>query len=686
MTENIFKNIANKKEQFKKYAQKALEFNWIDKDEYNDIITKLETDLLTIGVIGQMKCGKSTFLNALVFGEEILPAATTPMTASLSVITYGEQKKLEAEFYSFNEWEELRILANRSLSEVDGDDNMKSKIKAAKEIVEKSSKIEYEIKDLLGSKKEDDFRKLIDYVGADGKYIAITKSVKIFLPIDYLKGVQIVDTPGFNDPIVSRVERTKDFLKKADAVIMLLYAGRAFDSVDKDIIFNQLRTIGIGKLLIGVNKYDLCIENESEAEIISNVKNQLLKASKEYSNNSIAELATEKDPLLLSASMALMSKMNIKNISNDKNWNFYYKKASDTFGISSQKEMLEKSLFPDFERSLMEIIFKSKDEILLKKPKNFIDQKAENIRVRITEELMQVKSNLTILNKPDNELEELLEDTKKAGRKIGRKIVNIEIEEVLNSNIRKLTRETRDVIFDSKQKCKQIIDGHGVVFRSENLYVKLRSEIEYLEIQLQRLFERSNDKINNDLKRVINDFLGDIEEIVEDYLEDFEMEDYLASCRKVLSKDMIKIDFRDLISSLEESQEIEQTLFDKAMDASVEFVNGATLGLFKGTIYTTSNLISGREDARDWIDYFYNVMDLEPINREITSNGVEVIEDIKLMFEKEFLEPIIQKTNETIENKTNRENEILEAKSNLIFLEKEKERLEKEINEMRIIL
>ena len=59
--------------------------------------------------------------------------------------------------------------------------------------------------------------------------------------------MEIVDTPGFNDPIVSREERTKEFLKKADVVLMMLYAGRPFDATDRDIIFKNVAECGIGK-------------------------------------------------------------------------------------------------------------------------------------------------------------------------------------------------------------------------------------------------------------------------------------------------------------------------------------------------------------------------------------------------------------------------------------------------------
>ena len=242
-------DLQEKKNSLLNLAEKAAEFGWIPMEHtssekgvisYEEIKNKLQNDTLTIGVIGQMKCGKSTFLNSFIFEDDVLPAATTPMTASLSVITYGECQKIVAEFYTADEWAEQKQQASRSLDEaIDSLDE--SKIKAAKELVEKSVKLGAALNGYLGSTKEDDFDNLIEYVGADGKYISITKSVTIYYPKEYLRGVEIVDTPGFNDPIVSREERTKDFLKNADVVLMMLYAGRPFDATDRDIIFKNVR-------------------------------------------------------------------------------------------------------------------------------------------------------------------------------------------------------------------------------------------------------------------------------------------------------------------------------------------------------------------------------------------------------------------------------------------------------------
>ena len=120
MAQNIFEEIQGKKQSLLLLAQKAVEYGWIPKQKtskddksatsisYEEIVEKIENDTLTIGVIGQMKCGKSTFLNSFVFGDTILPAASTPMTAALSVITYGEQERIVAEFYTAEEWAEQK--------------------------------------------------------------------------------------------------------------------------------------------------------------------------------------------------------------------------------------------------------------------------------------------------------------------------------------------------------------------------------------------------------------------------------------------------------------------------------------------------------------------------------------------------------------------------------------------------
>ncbi|EMH02159.1 hypothetical protein HMPREF1406_01181 [Helicobacter pylori GAM239Bi] len=63
---------------------------------------------LKVGIIGRVKAGKSSLLNALIFeGKEVLPKAATPMTASLTILKYANTLSAEVEFYSPKDIAEL---------------------------------------------------------------------------------------------------------------------------------------------------------------------------------------------------------------------------------------------------------------------------------------------------------------------------------------------------------------------------------------------------------------------------------------------------------------------------------------------------------------------------------------------------------------------------------------------------
>ncbi|GAA7633498.1 hypothetical protein ckin5_07340 [Helicobacter pylori] len=63
---------------------------------------------LKVGIIGCVKAGKSSLLNALIFeGVEVLPKAATPMTASLTILKYANTLSAEVEFYSLKDIAEL---------------------------------------------------------------------------------------------------------------------------------------------------------------------------------------------------------------------------------------------------------------------------------------------------------------------------------------------------------------------------------------------------------------------------------------------------------------------------------------------------------------------------------------------------------------------------------------------------
>ena len=216
-----------------------------------------ENRKLNIGVVGQVKAGKSSFLNTLLFdGEEILPKASTPKTATLTKMEYSEHNIIQVEYYSVEEWE---VLEDNAL--VDLDDEVYT---SAREIVgmvrrnglEPIPYLEMGYEQIEFATYEDLIANLNNYVGEDGKFTPIVKAVTLYLNKDEFKGLSIVDTPGLNDPIASRTIRTKEFMEVCDVVFFLSQSGSFLDKSDWILLSSQLPQKGVKKLVLVASKYD----------------------------------------------------------------------------------------------------------------------------------------------------------------------------------------------------------------------------------------------------------------------------------------------------------------------------------------------------------------------------------------------------------------------------------------------
>ena len=65
---------------------------------------------LSISIVGVVKSGKSSLVNALLFdGEDVLPHAATPMTAALTYMRHTPDKncRAEIEFFTDKEWNKI---------------------------------------------------------------------------------------------------------------------------------------------------------------------------------------------------------------------------------------------------------------------------------------------------------------------------------------------------------------------------------------------------------------------------------------------------------------------------------------------------------------------------------------------------------------------------------------------------
>ncbi|WP_314025153.1 dynamin family protein [Filifactor alocis] len=212
---------------------------------------------LNIGVVGQVKAGKSSFLNTLLFGgQEILPKASTPKTATLTKMEYSEENIIQIDYYSLEDWE---VLADNA--RVDLDDEIYT---SAREIVDMVRRNGLDVEPYLKKGSEgirfdsydDLIQNLNDYVGEDGKYTPIIKAVTLYLNKEDFRGISIVDTPGLNDPIASRTIRTKEFMELCDVVFFLSQSGSFLDKSDWVLLSSQLPQKGVKRLVLIASKYD----------------------------------------------------------------------------------------------------------------------------------------------------------------------------------------------------------------------------------------------------------------------------------------------------------------------------------------------------------------------------------------------------------------------------------------------
>lgn len=295
------------------------------KDGGEDLIS--EGKILKIGVVGQVKAGKSSFLNSLMFnGEDVLPKASTPMTAGLTILEYGDSNFFEVEYYDEKEWNEFVELDKQYLK-VESEVRTNKDFEGApnnfilKEVQKRTNDTQQSAHELVircgggarakvGKGTESvPFTgvnglqaRLNEYVGAEGQYTSVVKSLYIHLNDERLKDIRIVDTPGVNDPITSREARTHQFLHSCHGVFFLSSASRFFDSKDMSFMNTRIGNKGVGTVVLLASKYDSVLQDlglqlrggqhEGDLEYAdnmaqSNLRNRFESSRKQLENPSV---------------------------------------------------------------------------------------------------------------------------------------------------------------------------------------------------------------------------------------------------------------------------------------------------------------------------------------------------------------------------------------------------------------
>ena len=173
-----------------------------------------------VAVMGEFNAGKSSFVNALC-GEEVAPVGVTPTTATVNLLRHGDSKRARVVYH------------DGTVRELRGD----------------------EVAPFLRS------------LGASGA--AAVRMVEIFHPLEALRRVEIVDTPGLNSIRPEHEKVARDFLVDADAIVWVFAVGQAAKATEKEAL---ALARAAGKRVLGVlNKVDRASDDEVR-EVVRHVE------------------------------------------------------------------------------------------------------------------------------------------------------------------------------------------------------------------------------------------------------------------------------------------------------------------------------------------------------------------------------------------------------------------------------
>lgn len=191
-------------------------------NQLNTFLEKCTNPEFHIALVGAIKAGKSSLINA-VLGEELASTEVTPETASLTKFRRSSGKDyILVSFYSANEWKALW----ESASGVEDSKFMQEykQLEAEKEKNEWIGHAEIRVE----CDTKDDLKETIKkWTSSQSATHYFVKEVEVGLHrFDLPEGVVLVDTPGLNDAVAYRSDITKNYIDRANAVLVCVKADK----------------------------------------------------------------------------------------------------------------------------------------------------------------------------------------------------------------------------------------------------------------------------------------------------------------------------------------------------------------------------------------------------------------------------------------------------------------------------
>ena len=235
----------------------------------------------SVTMIGQVKAGKTSLVNAMVGLPDLLPADVNPWTSVVTSLhlnphTAPEENRARFRFFDMEEWGRLLDRGGRigELAERAGAEDELAKVR--EQVVEMREKSRERLGDkfemLLGQQHDynyidgdlieryvclgDDFEDDTETSQSQGRFADITKSAELFLNRSELPmPLCIRDTPGVNDTFMIREQITIRAIRESRICVVVLAAHQALSTVDLALI-RMISNVKSREVIIVVNRVD----------------------------------------------------------------------------------------------------------------------------------------------------------------------------------------------------------------------------------------------------------------------------------------------------------------------------------------------------------------------------------------------------------------------------------------------
>lgn len=235
----------------------------------------------SITMIGQVKAGKTSLVNAMVGLPDLLPADVNPWTSVVTSLHLNphiapEDNRASFRFFDMEEWGRLLDRGGRigELAERAGAEDELEKVR--EQIIDMREKSRQRLGDkfemLLGQQHDynyfdndlieryvclgDDFEEDYETSQAQGRFADITKSAELFVHRPELPmPLCIRDTPGVNDTFMIREQITIRAIRESRLCVVVLAAHQALSTVDLALI-RMIANVKSREVIIVVNRID----------------------------------------------------------------------------------------------------------------------------------------------------------------------------------------------------------------------------------------------------------------------------------------------------------------------------------------------------------------------------------------------------------------------------------------------